>query len=143
MWKRQKNLNELNAMSGNSMIGHIGIEFTAINSDSIEATMPVDCRTMQPFGLLHGGASVTLAETLGSVAGYLCSQGDDKVVGLEINTSHLYAARSGQVKGVCQPLRVGRSHQVWEIKIYDDYNNLCSISRLTTAVLSAGHKSTS
>jgi 1,4-dihydroxy-2-naphthoyl-CoA hydrolase len=135
MWKRQITLEQLNELCGNNMTAHIGIEFTKINEDGLEATMPVDHRTMQPFGLLHGGASVVLAETLGSVAGYLCTEGRQKVVGVEINASHVRAAKHGSVRGVCQALKLGRTHQVWEIKIYDRQNSLCCISRLTTAVL--------
>ncbi len=119
------------------MVAHLGIVFTRIGDDFLEATMPVDERTKQPFGLLHGGASVTLAETLGSMAGYLMTSGDDRVVGLEINANHIASARSGLVRGECRALHCGRSSQVWETKIYDDANRLCCVSRLTIAVLSA------
>lgn len=135
MWKRDITLDELNQMGENNMLGHIDITFTRMTDDALEATMPVDHRTTQPFGLLHGGASVVLAETLGSVAGYLCTSGKQKVVGLEINASHVKAARSGVVTGICKPVRLGRTHQVWEIKILDQQNSVCCISRLTTAVL--------
>lgn len=135
MWKRKITLEQLNQLSKQNMLAHVGIEFTAITDDSLEATMPVDNRTTQPFGLLHGGASVVLAETLGSVAGYLCTSGKQKVVGIEINASHVKAARGGKVKGVCTAVRLGRTHQVWDIKIYDQQNSLCCVSRLTTAVL--------
>ncbi|MGL4349337.1 MAG: hotdog fold thioesterase, partial [Plesiomonas shigelloides] len=100
MWKRQATLSQLNTMGTNCMVGHVGIEFIALNTDSIEATMPVDQRTTQPFGLLHGGASVVLAETLGSVAGYLCTEGEQKVVGLEVNANHIKAIRQGMARGV-------------------------------------------
>ncbi|VTP67192.1 Esterase YdiI [Leclercia adecarboxylata] len=92
-------------------------------------------RTHQPFGLLHGGASVVLAETLGSVAGYLCTEGEQKVVGLEVNANHLRSVRSGRVRGVCRALHTGRRHQVWQIDIFDEQQNLCCSSRLTTAVV--------
>ena len=98
---------------------------------------PVDARTTQPFGLLHGGASAVLAETLGSMAGYLCTRGDDYVVGLEINANHIRSARDGEVRGVCRALHLGRSHQVWQIEIFDQQNRLCCTSRLTTAVMQA------
>ena len=97
--------------------------------------MPVDARTTQPFKLLHGGASVVLAESLGSMAGYLCTRGDQQIVGIEVNANHLRAAHSGKVTGVCRPLHVGRRNQVWEIKIFDENQQLCCISRLTTAVI--------
>lgn len=97
--------------------------------------MPVDSRTHQPFGLLHGGASVVLAETLGSVAGYLCTEGEQKVVGVEINANHLRSVRSGRVRGVCRALHNGSRHQVWQIDILDEQERLCCSSRLTTAVV--------
>ncbi|PHI30935.1 hotdog fold thioesterase [Budvicia aquatica] len=135
MWKREKSLAELNQMSKDTMIEHVGIVYTKQDADSLEATMPVDHRTVQPFGLLHGGASVVLAETLGSVAGYLCCEGESQVVGIDINANHLRAAKKGLVRGVCTAIHLGRTHQVWEIKIYDEAERLCCISRLTTAVL--------
>ncbi|EEQ04314.1 Thioesterase superfamily protein [Yersinia rohdei ATCC 43380] len=117
------------------MVGHLGIEFTRLSDDELEATMPVDNRTKQPFGLLHGGASVVLAESLGSMAGYLCTQEGQQVVGLEINANHLKAVRAGSVRGCCRAIHAGRSHQVWQIDIFDEQNQLCCTSRLTTAVL--------
>ena len=100
IWKRQSTLEQLNAMGDGNMVGLLDIRFEALTDDAIEATMPVDSRTHQPFGLLHGGASVVLAETLGSVAGYLCSEGEQKVVGLEVNANHIRSVRSGRVRGV-------------------------------------------
>ncbi len=135
IWRRSATLEALNAMGEGNMVYHLGIQFTALNHDSIEATMPVDHRTKQPFGLLHGGASVTLAETLGSVAGYLCSEGDQRVVGLEINANHLRSATEGTVRGLCKPVHLGRRHQVWQIEIFDDSGSLCCTSRLTTALI--------
>nr|WP_272903031.1 hotdog fold thioesterase [Xenorhabdus sp. Sc-CR9] len=123
-------------MNNNSIVDHMGIEFIQIGDDFIEATMPVDQRTKQPFGILHGGASVVLAETLGSFAGYLCSEGEQTVVGVEINANHLKSVREGTVKGICKPIHLGRSHQVWQIDIYNEQQQLCCTSRLTTAVLS-------
>lgn len=96
LWKRQVTLEQLNQQSQACMVGHVGIRYTCLAEDSLEAVMPVDSRTRQPFGLLHGGASVVLAESLGSVAGYLCSEGDQQVVGLEINANHLRAVREGK-----------------------------------------------
>ncbi|AKJ42128.1 Esterase YdiI [Pragia fontium] len=135
MWKRQKSLSELNQISQGTMMEHLGIVYTKCTENTLEATMPVDHRTIQAFGLLHGGASVVLAETLGSVAGWLCCEGDAQVVGIDINANHVRAAKQGSVRGVCTAIHVGRSHQVWEIKIYDEADKLCCISRLTTAVL--------
>ncbi|MDM4207784.1 1,4-dihydroxy-2-naphthoyl-CoA hydrolase [Klebsiella spallanzanii] len=135
IWKRHSTLEQLNAMGEGNMVGLLDIQFEAITDDSLEATMPVDGRTHQPFGLLHGGASVVLAETLGSVAGYLCSEGDQKVVGLEVNANHIRSVRSGRVRGVCRALHTGSRHQVWQIEISDEQGRLCCSSRLTTAVI--------
>jgi 1,4-dihydroxy-2-naphthoyl-CoA hydrolase len=135
IWRREVTLKALNAMSAGNMVEHVGIQFTRIGDDELEATMPVDNRTRQPFGLLHGGASVVLAETLGSVAGYLCSEGEQHIVGLEVNAHHLRPAREGTVRGVCKAVHVGRRHQVWQIEIRDEEGRLCCTSRLTTAVV--------
>lgn len=135
IWKRQSTLEQLNAMGDGNMVGLLNIRFEALTDDAIEATMPVDSRTHQPFGLLHGGASAVLAETLGSVAGYLCSEGEQKVVGLEVNANHIRSVRSGRVRGVCRALHVGSRHQVWQIDISDEQGRLCCSSRLTTAVI--------
>lgn len=135
LWKRETTLEQLNQQSQGCMVEHLGIRYTRIADDHLEGTMPVDARTHQPFGLLHGGASVVLAESLGSVAGYLCTEGEQMVVGMEINANHLRAVTSGEVRGVCRPLHVGRRNQVWQIDIYDDKDRLCCTSRLTTAVI--------
>ncbi|HEY1845049.1 MAG TPA: 1,4-dihydroxy-2-naphthoyl-CoA hydrolase [Buttiauxella sp.] len=135
IWRRETNLEALNNMSAGNMVEHIGIQFTRIGENELEAIMPVDNRTRQPFGLLHGGASVVLAETLGSVAGYLCTEGEQKIVGLEVNANHLRSAREGIVRGVCRAVHVGRRHQVWQIEISDEQGRLCCTSRLTTAVV--------
>ncbi|STU68345.1 ydiI hotdog fold superfamily [Klebsiella variicola] len=99
IWKRQATLEQLNRLGEGNMVGLLDIRFETFTDDTLEATMPVDSRTQQPFGLLHGGASVVLAETLGSVAGYLCSEGEQKVVGLEVNANHIRSARGGRVRG--------------------------------------------
>ena len=134
-WKRTTTLEALNERSQGCMVGHVGIVFTRLGDDFLEATMPVDARTTQPFGLLHGGASVVLAETMGSMAGYLCSEGQQTVVGVEINASHMKSAREGNVRGVCRALRTGRRSQVWQIEIFDQQSELCCVSRLTTMVI--------
>lgn len=135
IWKRQTTLEQLKCMGEGNMVGLLDIHFDSFTDETIEATMPVDSRTHQPFGLLHGGASVVLAETLGSVAGYLCSEGEQKVVGLEVNANHIRSVRGGRVRGVCKALHVGSRHQVWQIEIFDEQGRLCCSSRLTTAVV--------
>ncbi|MBG2912960.1 MULTISPECIES: 1,4-dihydroxy-2-naphthoyl-CoA hydrolase [Proteus] len=136
IWKRETTIEYLNHIGQNNMMSHLGIELTCLGDDYLEGTMPVDHRTKQPLGLLHGGASVVLAETLGSVAGYLCTEGEQKIVGLEINANHIRSAREGKVRGVCKPIHLGRSHQVWSIEIFDDKDRQVCISRLTTSVIS-------
>ena len=129
----------VNALSRNTLIDHLGIVFTAAGDDWLQAPMPVDARTKQPYGLLHGGASVVLAETLGSSAGNLCVDPSQQVcVGLEINANHLRAARSGVVTGTARALHVGRTTQVWEIRIEDEAGKPVCISRLTLAVVAVG-----
>ena len=119
-----------------TLVEHLGIRFTAVGEDFLEATMPVESRTHQPLGLLHGGASVALAETLGSVAATLCIDADAQFcVGLEINANHLKAARSGLVTGTTRPIHIGRKTQVWEIKIANEQKELVCVSRITMAVL--------
>ena len=136
IWKNPVDLKKLNSWNDNTMQRHLEIEFTEIGDDYIVAKMPVDHRTKQPMGLLHGGASVTLAETLGSTASVLCIDIEKQtVVGLEINANHIRAVREGFVKGIAKPVHLGRSTQVWEIKIYNDANQLTCISRITNAVL--------
>src|SRR5688572_5370597 len=129
-------LDFLNKMSAKTMVTHLGIEFTAIGDDFIEARMPVDHRTHQPLGLLHGGASVALAETLGSVAATCCvDMAKQYCVGLEINANHVKGVREGYVTGVTKPIHVGKKTQVWEIRISNDQRELVCISRITMAVI--------
>ena len=131
-------LEALNRLSRGTLIEHLGIVFTAAGEDWLQATMPVDERTRQPYGLLHGGASVVLAETLGSSAGNLCVDTASQVcVGLEINANHLRAARSGMVTGTARALHVGRTTQVWEIRIDNEAGKPVCVSRLTLAVVPA------
>ena len=119
-----------------NMLKHLDIEITAMEDDAFIATMPVDHRTKQPMGLLHGGASCVLAESLGSIASYLCVDPDkNNVVGLEINANHIRSVTGGHVKGVCKPLNLGKSIHLWEIKIYDEDDKLVCVSRMTNAVL--------
>ncbi|RWR03515.1 thioesterase [[Pantoea] beijingensis] len=135
IWTRDATLDMLNQHSAGTLVEHLGIRFIALHDDAIEALMSVDHRTRQPFGLLHGGASAVLAETLGSMAGYLCTEGDSYIVGLEINANHIRSVREGEVRGVCRAIHLGRTHQVWQIDVMDAQNRLCCTSRLTTAVM--------
>ncbi|MBK6483240.1 MAG: hotdog fold thioesterase [Chitinophagaceae bacterium] len=136
IWKKPIDLQSLNDWHQNTMQQHIGIQFTEIGDDYIKATMPVDNRTKQPMGLLHGGASVALAESLGSVASVLCVDPEKQtVVGLEINANHIKTAKEGFVTGITKPIHLGRSTQVWEIRIYNEAEQLVCISRITNAIL--------
>jgi len=136
IWFTTPTLEALITLSRNTMVEHLGIEFTAIGEDSITARMPVDQRTTQPMGLLHGGASVTLAETLGSIAATLCINPDEKFcVGLEINANHIRPVRAGYVTGTVTPIHVGRTTQIWQTKIVDEQDRLVCVSRLTVAIL--------
>ena len=135
LFRRDTTLAGLNALSRDTAIQQLGIVFTELGPDFLRGTMPVDSRTHQPYGLLHGGASVLLAETLGSSAGNLCVEADALCVGIEINANHLAGVREGRVTGTARALHVGRSTQVWEIRIEDDHGRLACISRLTLAVV--------
>ena len=135
LFRQVRTLAELNAMSHDTAMVPLGIVFTELGPDYLRGTMPVDARTRQPYGLLHGGASVLLAETLGSTAGGLCVDEGQGVVGIEIIANHLAGVRAGVVTGTARALHVGRSTQVWEIRIEDDTGRLACISRLTLAVV--------
>ena len=129
-------LDSLNAWGKNSMTDFLDIKFSKIGEDFLEATMPVDNRTKQPLGLLHGGANVVLAETLGSVAATLTvDQNKQYCVGLEINANHLKSVKDGLVRGVTRPVHLGKKTQVWEIKIYNEQDELTCISRITMAII--------
>jgi 1,4-dihydroxy-2-naphthoyl-CoA hydrolase len=140
IWKREYSLDDLNELSRNTLFEHLGMRFTKIGDDFLEAEMPVDHRTKQPAGLLHGGASVALAETLGSVASVMCLSDPEKdtAVGVEINANHLRPAVKGMVTGRVSPIKVGRRMHVWEIKIYNEkYKQIC-VSRITIAIVGKG-----
>lgn len=129
-------LEVLNNQSKNTMLEHLGIEFTAIGPDYLEAKMPVDKRTHQPYGLLHGGASVALAESLGSMAAACCIDVEKQFcVGLDINANHVKGVKTGVVKGITKPIHIGKKTQVWEIRITNEKDELVCISRITMAVL--------
>lgn len=136
IFRQDIDVTALNKLSKNTLAEQIGIEFTVAGDDFIEAKMPVDFRTHQPFGLLHGGASVALAETLGSVAATCCvDPGRQFCVGLEINANHIRSAREGFVTGTARAVHIGKKTQVWEIRIVNEANELVCISRITLAVL--------
>lgn len=135
-FKQHISLEDLSGLDQNNMAEHLGIVFTAIGENYLEATMPVDNRTRQPYGLLHGGASCVLAETLGSVGAALVVNPEKFFcVGLEINANHVRSATTGKVTGNATPIHIGASTQVWDIRICDDRGKLICISRLTVAVL--------
>ena len=136
IWHTKPTLEALQQQAAGTLIEHLGIEFVEVGDDYLRARLPVDARTVQPFGILHGGASVTLAETLGSAAANCCVNVAEKMcVGLDINANHVRSARSGVVIGTARPLHVGASTQVWEIRIEDERARLACIARLTLAVL--------
>lgn len=135
LFRRNTSPEALNAQSSGTASESLGIVFTEIGPDYLRATMPVDARTHQPYGLLHGGASVLLAETLGSTAGMLCVDESHGVVGVEINANHVRGVRAGVVTGTTRAIHIGRTTQVWEIRIENAEGKLVCISRLTVAVI--------
>ncbi len=135
-FKKDLQLNDFVALSKGNMAEHLGIEFTELGADFLKGRMPVDHRTNQPYGLLHGGASCVLAETIGSVASALVIDNSKSIcVGLEINANHIRGVREGFVEGTATPLHIGASTHVWDIKIHDGRNKLVCVSRLTVAIL--------
>ncbi|MBQ4854909.1 hotdog fold thioesterase [Rhodanobacter sp. B2A1Ga4] len=138
LWKQPADLARLNGWSANTMMEALGIRITAVGDDWLQGTMPVDQRTHQPYGLLHGGASVALAETLGSTAAMLTLDPEKELaVGLDINANHVRGVRSGTVTGTAKALHLGRTTQVWEIRIETEDGALVCISRITMAVIPA------
>lgn len=136
IWAKEFSLEDLNGRPK----GHIGevmeIEFTEITPDSLSARMPVNEKTRQPYGILHGGASVVLAETLGSVASNLVINSEKYIgVGLEVNANHLRPVKSGYVTGICTPIHIGGKTHVWDIKLYDQRGKMTCVSRLTVAII--------
>ncbi|MCK6263580.1 hotdog fold thioesterase [Vibrio sp. ZSDE26] len=134
IWKKTLDIEQLNRSSKNTLIEHLQIQYTTFDDNSISATMPVSPITHQPLGMLHGGASVVLAETLGSVAANMCVDDNFFCVGLDINANHIRAMRSGYVTGTATPIHLGVSTQVWQINIVDERERLVCSSRLTIAV---------
>lgn len=135
IWVRHLTLEQLNTTSANTMVAHLGIVYTRLGDNTLEANMAVDGRTHQPFGLLHGGASAALAETLGSMAGYLMTREGQCVVGTELNATHHRAVSQGKVRAVCQPLHLGKQTQSWEIVVFDEQGRRCCTCRLSTRVM--------
>ena len=135
IWKSELTLDQANGWH-NTMIERIGIAVTEIGDDYVRGTMPVDARTHQPYGLLHGGASVALAETLGSLGAMMCADAKTHLaVGLDINANHLRGVTDGIVTGTARPIHLGRTTQVWEIRIEDERLRLICIARLTVAIV--------
>ena len=135
LWKHTPTLDQMNALSRGTVAEVLGIEITEVGADYVRGRMPVDARTRQPYGLLHGGSSVVLAETLGSIAGALVVGDEARVVGLDINANHVRGVREGFVTGTARALHIGRSTQVWEIRIESDAAQLVCVSRLTLSVV--------
>ena len=135
IWTQPISIEELAAIHIDTAVAYLGMEFLEVGDDFIRARMPVDTRTRQPYGLLHGGVSVVLAETLGSCgAAYACPEGQ-RAVGLDINANHLRGATSGWVTGVARPVHMGRTTHVWQIDMSDDAGRLTCVSRITMAIL--------
>lgn len=134
LWKTQVTLDQLKEKSRDTLMEHLGIEYLEIGDDYLKARMPVDSRTRQTAGILHGGASVALAETLGSIGADLCVDREKKrIVGLEINANHIRPVTGGWVTGITTPIHVGTTTQIWEIRIYNEQEKLVCISRITVA----------
>ena len=136
IWKTMPDLDRLNHPTREHLGTNLGIEFTRVTEESLEARLPVDERTRQPYGILHGGASVVLAETVGSVASHhVVGQGEYIPVGLEVNANHLKSVSEGFVTAVCRPVHLGRTTHVWDIRLHDDKGRATCISRLTVAIV--------
>lgn len=135
IWKRPISLEEVTKIRLKTMVDTLGIEFLEVGKNYLKARMPVDHRTIQPYGIMHGGASCTLAETVASVAANYCVEPEKACVGLEINTNHIRQIKSGWVYGTATPLHLGRSTQVWDVKILNEEGALISVTRITLAVI--------
>ena len=134
IWKKAFSLKQLNEMGKHCAVDHLGIEISACGENWIEAKMPVDHRTTQPFGLLHGGVSVALAETIGSLAGFLCIEEGQSALGLDINANHLRPVKQGIVIAKAMPISLSKNIHVWQIDIRDEQDKLCCVSRLTLSI---------
>ncbi|KMK52539.1 hypothetical protein RO21_00530 [[Actinobacillus] muris] len=135
IWKKNLSLDALNQLCQGSAVSHLGIAFCEISGQTLTARLTLDQRTTQPFGLLHGGISATLAETVASAAALLCCEEDQVPVGTELNISHLKAVKQGFVAGCATPLHLGKESQVWQVEITDERQRLCAVARLTVRLL--------
>ena len=136
IWAKKTSLEEIDSFLNNSIEEQLGIKIFEVGNDYIKATMPVDHRTRQPFGILHGGASVVLAESLGSFASYLVIKSEDRIgAGIEVNANHIRSVKEGIVTGIARPIHLGNQIHVWEIKIHDSKDKLVCICRLTVAIV--------
>ncbi|MEO6303979.1 MAG: hotdog fold thioesterase [Bacteroidia bacterium] len=136
IWNGEITTELLNKLNKNTLGEFFEIEFVEVGTDHLKATMPVNNKTKQPFGLLHGGASVALAETIGSVASWCCVNRDLFIgVGIEINANHIISVTEGKVTAFCSPIKVGGKLHIWDVKIYNDKNELCCISRFTCMII--------
>ncbi len=135
IWTEPLTLDKLNAWNQGCAVSHLGIEFTEIGDDFLRARVPVDARTKQPYGLLHGGVSVVLAETLGSVGAACACPAGHRAVGLDINANHLRAATQGWVTGTARPVHIGKTTHVWQIDMVNEAGELTCVSRITMAIL--------
>jgi 1,4-dihydroxy-2-naphthoyl-CoA hydrolase len=137
IWNRSISVEEITAGNKGTAASHLGIEFLEVGDDFIRGRVPVDARTRQPYGLLHGGVSVVLAETLGSVAAYSCCGNGQLAVGLDINANHLRGVTQGWVTGTVRPVHIGRTTHVWQIDLANDEGQLTCVSRITMAIVEA------
>jgi 1,4-dihydroxy-2-naphthoyl-CoA hydrolase len=135
IWKKSVSVETLTAISANTAVSHLGIEFLEVGEDFISARVPVDARTHQPYGLLHGGVSVVLAETLGSCGAAFAAPEGWRAVGLDINANHLRGVSSGWVIGTARPVHIGRTTQVWQIELRNEAGQMTCVSRITMAML--------
>lgn len=140
IWLKPAQLDAINARNAQTAVAHLGIEITEIGDDFLVGRVPVDHRTKQPFGLLHGGVSVVLAETLGSIAAYHAAPEGYLAVGLDINANHLRSARSGWVTGKATAVHIGKTTQVWQIDMVDEDGKKTCVSRITMAILPPQNK---
>ena len=134
IWKKQYSSEQINQYSSDTMVSHLGIEVTEIGDNYVCGTMPVDKRTIQPYGILHGGASVVLAESLGSIAGNMACDEGFWCVGLEVNANHIKKVNDGVVEGRAEAIHIGKTTQIWDIRITKEQKDIC-VSRLTLAVI--------
>jgi 1,4-dihydroxy-2-naphthoyl-CoA hydrolase len=138
IWKQPISADEINRRCRNTLTDHLGIEFTVVGDDHLVATMPVDQRTLQSMGILHGGATCALAETVGSAAANYCIEANKVAVGLDININHIRQVRTGIITAIARPLHLGKSTQVWEIKVTNEAKQLVAAARLTMAIIAKG-----